>query len=158
MASMRGTESGARRGESRIRATERDLLAAFAGATAAAAWAAAEPALGRLFRTPYSDVRLLGVVVSRRRWRLAGAVVHLANGAAAGVAFRRLGLQGWKAGVVAAQVESAALWPGMLLVDRYHPDRREGTWPPLAANPRVFAQEVAAHALFGAVLGGLLRD
>lgn len=134
------------------------MRAVLAGVTAAAAWAAAEPVLGRLFRTTYSDVRLLGVVVYGRRWRLAGTVVHLANGAAAGIAFRRFGLHGWRAGVAAAQVESAALWPGMLLVDRYHPDRRDGTWPPLAANPRVFAQEVAAHALFGAVLGGLLRD
>ena len=134
------------------------MRAVLAGVTAAAAWAAAEPVLGRLFRTTYSDVRLLGVVVSRRRWRLAGTVIHLGNGAAAGMAFRRLGLHGWRAGVAAAQVESAALWPGMLLVDRYHPDRRDGTWPPLAANPRVFAQEVAAHALFGAILGGLLRD
>jgi hypothetical protein len=143
---------------SRIRATERDLRAALAGVTAAAAWAAAEPTLGHLFQTAYSDVRLLGVLVSRRRWRVAGTIVHLGNGAAAGVAFRRLGLRGWRAGVAAAQIEGAALWPGMLLVDRYHPDRREGSWPPLAANPRVFAQEVAAHALFGAVLGALLRD
>ena len=143
---------------SRIQAAERDLRAALAGLTAAAAWAAAEPVLGRLFRTPYSDVRLLGMPLSRRRWRVVGTTLHLANGAAAGVAFRRLGLRGWRAGLTTAQIENAALWPGMLLVDRYHPDRRERRWPPLAANPRVFAQEVAAHALFGAVLGALLRD
>jgi hypothetical protein len=84
--------------------------------------------------------------------------VHLVNGAAAGVLFRRLGLRGWKAGVVAAQIESAVLWPGMAVVDRYHPDRRTGAWPPLLRNPRVFGQEVAAHAIFGAVLGVLVRD
>jgi hypothetical protein len=143
---------------SRIRATERDLRAALAGATAAAAWAAAEPALQRIFGTPYSDVRLLGAPLSRRRWRLAGTAIHLANGAAAGVAFRRLGLRGWKAGVAAAQLESAALWPGMAVVDRLHPDRRSGAWPPLLLNPRVFGQEAAAHALFGAVLGALVRE
>ncbi len=125
--------------------------------TAAAAWAAAEPALRRVFRTPYTDVRLLGAPLSRRHWRLAGTAVHLANGAAAGAAFRRLGLRGWKAGVVATQLESAALWPGMALVDRFHPDRRTGAWPPLLLNPRVFGQEVAAHAIFGAVLGALVR-
>ena len=80
------------------------------------------------------------------------------NGAAAGIAFRRLGLRGWKAGVAAAQLESLALWPGMAVVDRYHPDRRSGAWPPLLRNRRVFGQEVAAHALFGVVLGVLLRD
>ncbi|MGZ8782018.1 MAG: hypothetical protein ACXWZB_00820 [Gaiellaceae bacterium] len=133
------------------------MRAAFAGATAAAAWVAAEPALRRLFRTDYTDVRLLGAPFSQRHWRLAGTAVHLANGAAAGVAFRRLGLRGWKAGVAAAQVEGAALWPGMAVVDRYHPDRRSGAWPPLLLDPRVFGQEVAAHAIFGAVLGVLLR-
>jgi hypothetical protein len=124
--------------------------------TAAAAWAAAEPTLQRLFGTPYSDVRLLGATLSRRRWRLAGTAVHLANGAAAGVAFARLGLRGPAAGIAAAQLESAALWPGMALVDRFHPDRKSGAWPPLLGNARVFGQEVAAHAVFGVVLGLLL--
>jgi hypothetical protein len=50
------------------------------------------------------------------------------------------------------------LWPGMALVDRFHPDRRSGAWPPLLWNPRVFGQEVVAHAIFGGVLGALLRD
>jgi hypothetical protein len=126
--------------------------------TAAAIWAAAEPALQRLFRTPYSDVRLLGAPLSRRHWWLVGATLHLINGAAAGVAFRRLGLRGPKAAIVATQLESAALWPSMAVVDRFHPDRRSGAWPPLLLNPRVFGQEVAAHAIFGAVLGAFLRD
>ena len=121
--------------------------------TAAAAWAAAEPVLRRLFRTPYSDVRLLGAPLSPRRWRLAGTAVHLANGAAAGIAFRRLGVRGWKSGIAIAQLEGAALWPAMAIVDRFHPDRRSGAWPPLLRNRRVFGQEVAAHAIFGAVLG-----
>jgi hypothetical protein len=82
--------------------------------------------------------------------------VHLANGAAAGILFARLGIRGPKAAVVAAQLENAVLWPGMAVVDRVHPDRRSGAWPPLLVNPRVFIQEVAAHAVFGAVLGLLL--
>ena len=135
-----------------------DTRAAIAGISAAAVWAAAEPALGRLFGTPYTDVRLLGAPLSRRHWRPVGTTLHLLNGAAAGVAFRRLGLRGWKAGVIAAQVEGAVIWPGMAVVDRYHPDRRSGAWPPLLRNPPVFAQEVAAHAIFGVVLGVLVRD
>ncbi len=125
--------------------------------TAAAIWAAAEPGLRRLFGTPYTDVRLLGAPLSRRHWRLAGTVFHLANGAAAGVAFRRLGVRGWKSGIVAAQLEGVAAWPAMVLVDRFHPDRTSGAWPPLLRNRRVFGQEVAAHAVFGAVLGAELR-
>lgn len=126
---------------------------ALAGAAAAAAWIAAEPLLQRLLGTPYSDVRLLGRPLSRSRWRLAGTALHLANGAAAGVAFRRLGLHGWRQGVVAFQLENLAAWPLMAAVDRLHPDRRDDSWPPLLANGRVFAQEAAAHALFGALLG-----
>ena len=124
--------------------------------TAAAAWAAAEPAARRIFGTPYTDVRLLGRPVSRRHWRSAGTAIHLANGAAAGIAFERLGLRGWKAGVAVFQAESLAAWPLMVAVDRWHPDRRSGAWPPLLRNRRVFAQEATVHAVFGAVLGLLL--
>jgi hypothetical protein len=45
----------------------------------------------------------------------------------------------------------------MAVVDRLHPDRRDGTWPPLLTNRRIAAQEVAGHAVFGAVLGALTR-
>jgi hypothetical protein len=114
--------------------------------------------LQRLARTPYSDVRLLGRFVTRgRAWPAAGVVLHVANGAVFGAAFERAGLRGVKAGVLAAQAENAALWPAMALVDRLHPDRRDGTWPPLARSPRVAVYEFLAHALFGAVLGALVR-
>jgi hypothetical protein len=132
--------------------------AALAGAFATAVWAAAEPLARRAFGTPYTDVRLLGAPLSRRHWRAAGTAVHLANGAVAGLLFRRAGLRGWRQGVAAAVVENIALWPGMAVVDRVHPDRRNGAWPPLLWNGRVFAQETAVHVLFGAVLGRLLRD
>jgi hypothetical protein len=59
--------------------------------------------------------------------------------------------------VAAAQLENIVLWtPGMVVVDRFHPDRRSGEWPPLLCNRRVFAYEVAMHALFGALLGALI--
>jgi hypothetical protein len=122
---------------------------------AAAAWAAAEPFVRRLLRTEYTDVRLLGAPLSQHHWRAAGTAVHVVNGAAAGVLFHRLGLRGWRAGVAAAELENALLWPGMALVDRFHPDRRSGAWPPLLRNRRIFAQEALVHALFGAVLGAL---
>lgn len=123
-----------------------------------AAWAAAEPALGRLFGVPYSDVRLLGATVTRgSSWRPAGLALHLVNGAVFGAVFERLGGRGWKQGIAAAELENLALWPGMAAVDRLHPDRRSGAWPPLLLNGRVFAYEAATHALFGAVLGALVR-
>jgi hypothetical protein len=153
----RGRDDRARRAGGTA-ASENALSPAGAGVAAAAAWTAVEPILRSLLGTPYSDVRLVGVPLSRRHWRTAGTAVHLTAGAVAGVAFHRLGLRGWKQGVAAALVENTVLWPGMAVVDRFHPDRRSGAWPPLLRNPRVFAQETAVHALFGAVLGLLLRD
>jgi len=129
---------------------------AAAGVVAAAAWAAGEPVLRRLARTPYSDVRLLGRAVTRRRgWPLAGVALHLANGALFGAAFGRVGLRGMRAGIVAAELENLALWPAFVVVDRVHPDRREGNWPSLVCDRRVAAYEFAVHALFGSVLGAL---
>lgn len=130
------------------------MRGALAGITAAAAWIAVEPLLRHAFGTGgYSVVRLLGRPVSRRRWRHAGIALHLLNGAAAGVAFRRSGLTGWKSGTTVFQLENLAAWPAMAVADRVHPDRGEPDWPALFANPRVFAHEAAGHAVFGAVLG-----
>jgi hypothetical protein len=70
--------------------------------------------------------------------------------------FERLGGRGVVQGVFAAQVENVALWPLMAVVDRIHPERRSGNWPPLFTNRRVFAYEATVHALFGAVLGFLV--
>jgi hypothetical protein len=133
------------------------LRGAVAGAVAAAVWATAEPVGQRVFRTPYSDVRLLGALITARApWRRVGIAAHLANGALFGATFGRMGGRGWRQGLVSAELENLVLWPGMALVDRIHPDRRSGLWPPLVSNPRVFAYEATMHALFGVVLGLLL--
>jgi hypothetical protein len=130
-----------------------------AGILAAAGWAASEPLLRRVFRTPYSDVRLLGRMVTRgRAWPAAGLALHLANGAVFGAVFERMGFRGVRAGVLAAEGENLVLWPLMLVVDRVHPDRRAGRWPRLTTNRRVLAYEVATHAIFGTLLGRLVRD
>ena len=134
------------------------MKGSLAGAVAALSWVAAEPALGRVFGTPYSDVRLMGGLVTTGRGRTAaGLAIHVANGAAFGWAFERVLHGGVRRGLLAAQVENALLWPGMVVIDRIHPDRRSGTWPPLATSRRVMGYEVTAHALFGAVLGMLVR-
>ena len=130
------------------------LRGALAGILAAVVWASAEPALGRLFRTPYSDRRLLAGLTGRSQ--AAALALHLANGAMFGACFERLGGRGPLRGALAAQVENVVLWPAMAVVDRVHPDRRSGAWPPLFRNGRVFAYEATTHALFGAVLGLLL--
>jgi hypothetical protein len=103
-------------------------------------------------------VRLLGRVGGKHGWRARGAAIHLANGAAFGWAFERFLGGGVRRGIVAAEVENAVLWPTMALMDRIHPDRRSGAWPPLAGNARIAGYEIAAHALFGGVLGALTRQ
>lgn len=130
------------------------LRGALAGIVAAAVWASTEPLLGRLFRTPYSDRRLLAGLTGRSP--AAALALHLGNGAMFGACFERLGGRGPLQGVLAGQVENVVLWPAMAVVDRVHPDRRSGDWPPLFRNGRVFAYEATAHALFGVVLGLLL--
>jgi len=130
------------------------------GIAAAAVWAAAEPLVGRALGVAwYSDARLLGRTLTiGPLWRQVGIAVHLVNGASFGAVFARLGGRGWKQGMLAAEVESALLWPGMAVIDRIHPDRRSGEWPALLFNGRVFAYEVFMHAIFGAVLGTLLSE
>lgn len=135
------------------------LRGPIAGALAAAVWVAAEPLGQRVFRTPYSDVRLLGALLTREQyWRAVGVAVHIANGAAFGAAFGRIGGHGWKQGLVAAELENLLLWPAMFVVDRIHPDRRSGAWPPLFASLRVFAYEATMHGLFGVVLGLIIEQ
>jgi hypothetical protein len=127
---------------------------ALAGATAALAWAAAEPLARRLCRTPYSDLRLLGrAVTGGRAWPAAGVALHLVNGALFGLLFDRLGGRGWRQGLGAAMAETAATWPGMALIDRFHPDRRSGAWPPLLRHRPTIVEQILVHALFGVVLG-----
>jgi hypothetical protein len=134
------------------------IRGALAGAAAAAVWAAAEPPARRLFGTEYGDVRLIGRFFTRGRLAVPlGLAVHVANGAVFGALFERLGGRGPAQAVLVAQAENALLWPGLAVVDRVHPDRRSGRLPPLLVNGRVFAQEVATHALFGVVLGGAVR-
>jgi hypothetical protein len=131
---------------------------AAAGAVAAATWFACDPLLERIFRTPYSDSQLAGSFLVRGALEpVANLVTHTAAGACFGMGFVRLGGRGPRAGLLAAVAENTLLWPGIALVERFHPKRRDGTWPPLARNPRAFACATAGHALFGTALGLLVR-
>ena len=135
------------------------LRGALAGAVAAAAWQACDPVLKRVFRTPYVDAELIGPFLTRGPLEpVANLVTHAAGGALFGHLFERFGGRGVRAGMIAAVAENAMLWPGLIVFDRIHPKRRDGTWPPLAGSPRVFASATAGHVLFGALLGALIRE
>jgi hypothetical protein len=134
--------------------------AALAGGAAATAWALLEPLDRRLLRSDYSDVALLGKLVTRGRgWRAAGFAFHVLNGVSFGLAFHetrlRTDVDPRRLALGMALAEHVALYPLSGLVDRYHPARGEPGIPPLLANPRAFAQATWRHLLFGWVLARL---
>jgi hypothetical protein len=124
-------------------------------------WALQEPFDQRVFRCDYSDVALLGKLVTRgNHWRPAGFALHALNGAVFGLAFheaqRNLRTNPRRLALALALAEHATLYPLCYFVDRYHPTRGERGVPRLLTNPRAFAQATWRHALFGAVLGRLV--
>ena len=137
------------------------LQAGLAGAAAAAVWGLEEPIDQRLFRFPYSDIAILGKLVTRGpHWRGAGWVMHVVNGAVAGLVFWALyehfgGNAFWFA-VGFAMVEHVVTSPLTLLTDRFHPARGTPELPPMARSGRAFAQATFRHLLFGVVLGLLV--
>ena len=142
------------------RAPSARTRAAVAGAAAATLWGALEPVDRRVFACDYSDVALLGKLVTRGRgWRVAGFTLHALNGALFGLAFheirRRTGAEPRRLALRLALAENFALYPLSILVDRHHPARGDEGVPPLATNARALAQATVRHAVFGVVLGRL---
>ena len=136
----------------------RTLRGGIAGAGAATLWALCGPLLGRIFGTPYSDVAVIGPFLTQGPLEpVANLTTHAGGGFAFGWAFARVGGRGGRAAVAAALAENTALWPAVAVVDRLHPKRRSGEWPPLVRSPRAFARATAGHALFGVFLGLLSR-
>jgi len=137
------------------------LQAGLAGGTAAAAWGLAEPFDRELFRFPYSDIALLGQLVTRGpHWRAAGWVLHVGNGVVAGLVFwavyDRLGGNAFWLAIAFAMVEHVLTYPLTLLTDRFHPARGAPQLPPMARSGRALAQATFRHLLFGVVLGLLV--
>lgn len=134
--------------------------ASLAGAAAALVWAALEPIDKRVFRNDYSDVAVLGKLVTHTpAWPIAGIALHALNGAVFGIAFdearRHTSLPPRRLALGLALAEHVALFPLSYLVDRKHPARGEPGVGQLF-NRRGFAQATGRHALFGAVLGRLV--
>jgi hypothetical protein len=136
---------------------------AVAGAASAAVWWAQQPLDMRAFRVPYDDAALLGTAFSGGRAAgPLGVAIHVANGAAFGAAYGWLSarpglgsLPPAARGPAAGLAEHLASWPGVGLVERWHP--RRDRLPALAGNRAAFAQATWRHLLFGALLGGIDR-
>ena len=133
---------------------------ALAGAAAALVWAAVEPLDRRLFRHDYSDVAMLGKLVTRSRaWPVAGLAVHAANGALFGLAFdartRRTSARS------RAGSRSGSRSPRTSRSSRSRPSstgcipRAASAASRRSSRARGLAQATFRHALFGAVLGRL---
>jgi len=132
------------------------LRGAVAGAVATVVMTLEEPLDKRLFNSEYDDIEILGKLVTRGDdWRPIGFALHVQNGAILGAAYARLKPSLPESpvlrGLLTGLIEHVATWPMTVLVDRYHPARKE--LPKLAANPRAFGQATIRHAVFGIVLG-----
>lgn len=128
-----------------------------AGAVAGVAWRAVEPALQRVFGHPYSDPELATAFITRGRLQPAlDYATQALGGGAFALVFTRLGGRSTRAALAAVLVENAALLAASPLVDRIHPDVRDGSWPPLTGNPRAAGVSVSGHVLYALLLGRLL--
>jgi hypothetical protein len=133
--------------------------ALLAGGAASAAYLVVNEADCRLLRYPQRDLMLQGRLLPALEpvWPLAGLVMHAGFGATLALLYAAVGrdrLPGpaWLRGALWANLENCLLWPLTPLIDRWHPAARDGSMPPLA-NWRCFAQAVARHAVYGALLG-----
>lgn len=132
-----------------------------AGAVAAIVWGLLEPIDQRLFRSDYSDVAVLGKAFTRGpAWRPLGFALHALNGAVFGLAFheiaRRVPRDPRRLAFELALLEHLALFPTGHFVDRYHPAQGDPGISRLL-SARAFGQATLRHALFGALLGRLVR-
>ena len=130
---------------------------AAAGAAAATVWGLLEPLDCRVLRHDYSDVAILGKLVTRGRgWRAAGFAWHAANGATFALAWHELSRRRPTSPVALALLEHVALFPLGALVDRHHPARgTEGI--DVIFHERAFVQATLRHAYFGWLVGRLAR-
>jgi len=138
----------------------RTLRGAVCGAVAAAVWALQQPLDKVVFASRYDDVELLGKALTRGEgWYPVGLALHMQNGATFGAVYANLApalpLPRVARGPTLALAEHVSLWPLGLVVDRFHPARKE--LPRFAGNRRAYAQAAWRHLLFGLVLGELER-
>jgi hypothetical protein len=128
-----------------------------AGAVAGVTWRAVEPLLRRTFGHPYSDPELATAFVTRGPWQLPlDFAVQAVGGGVFAKLYTHFGGRSTRGALAAVLVENAALLAASPIIDRVHPDVRDGTWPPLTGNPRAAAVSVSGHVLYAVLLGALL--
>jgi hypothetical protein len=136
------------------------LRGAVSGAVAAAVWAVQQPLDKQVFGSRYDDVEILGRALTRgEHWYSVGLATHLLNGALFGGLYANLApglpVPPSVKGPAVAVTQHFAMWPLVVVTDRWHPARAE--LPALSGSRRALLQGVWRHLLFGFVLGELER-
>jgi hypothetical protein len=113
----------------------------------------------RLVGHVYSDMKLLGYVVTRKSpaWQIVAVLWHELNSVAFAFAYSRvigprLPGAGWQRGLLMAMIENGVLWPFVYLANLVHPAVKSGAMPPIKGR-RDFTVSTARHIAFGVVLG-----
>jgi hypothetical protein len=136
--------------------------AVLAGLAGGAAYLAEQYLDQRLLRRSGDDLKLLGMLATRRdpAWRIGGLGMHTFNSVAlalvyAGLVRNRLPGSPMLRGFILGQIENAALFPLVpLILDRYHPAIRSGDLERFG-TPTYALQSLLRHVAYGAVLGAV---
>ncbi|HMA36670.1 MAG TPA: hypothetical protein VKY74_19600 [Chloroflexia bacterium] len=110
----------------------------------------------------YSDMKLLGLAVTRQRphYLAVGVPWHLLNSIAFAWAYARwagprLPGPGWLRGLLLAVIENNVLWFTLIPVaNRLHPAIQDGTMPPIRRGGIDWVVGNLRHIALGLVLGG----
>lgn len=139
---------------------QRLTTGSIAGLAAAIAYAVEQEFDLRAFDHNTDDLTLLGRMVTGddQLIRPVGLAMHLANGAAVGTVYalflhERLPGPPVVRSLTFLMAETAALYP-LAVFEKHHPGIREGRLDSYLTGTG-FAQQVARHVAFGAVLGPL---
>lgn len=132
------------------------------GVVASGAYATAMWIDLHVVRYQFDDLVLLGRPFSSNPYwsRRIGALLHTLNGGLLGLAYARLYPRlrgkGWCRGICFALGENMLLWLLMILVDRFHPARGEGSLAPAFAWPTYWVASIR-HVAYGLAVGVLYR-
>ncbi|MGH2531230.1 MAG: DUF6789 family protein [Thermomicrobiales bacterium] len=131
---------------------------AIAGTAAAIGYIAAMKADLALVDSNTDDLILLGYPLVRDAdvARRVGALVHVANGAALGVAYSLVGRRylpgpGWLRGAIFANLENTLLY-SLAKFEQHHPAIRDQVLDRYA-TPTAFLQSIGRHVAYGVILG-----
>ncbi|HEX2173661.1 MAG TPA: hypothetical protein VHL09_14585 [Dehalococcoidia bacterium] len=134
---------------------------ALAGGLAALAYLAEMYADMAVLNHHYDEVRVIGRAITRDRWwPVVGVIGNLLAGAGAGAFYGafvapRFRVPPVAGGLIFAQIENGTLYPPVMpLIDRFHPDIRQGLMP-RSFTPLSFVEAVLRHVAYGVALGWL---